>query len=89
MSKPVRVSSQRDARTLARAEGVLVALRRCTIVEAFHEIVDASHRHRVPPLRVARALVAVAEQDGNSDHSAVAVARYEWGSLLDPEAVAT
>ena len=43
----------------------------------------------MPPLRVARALVAVAENDGNSDHGAVAVARYEWGSLLDPESVTT
>lgn len=75
-------SSQADARTLARAEGVLVGLRRCTTDEAFYEILDAAGRHHVPPLRVARALVAVAASDGNNDYSAIAIARYEWGPLL-------
>jgi AmiR/NasT family two-component response regulator len=44
-----------------RAAGVLVALRRCAVSEAFDEISDASKRHRVSPLGVARALVALAE----------------------------
>jgi hypothetical protein len=67
---------------LDRAEGVLVALRRCTIDAAFSEIVDASKRHRVPTLRIARALVALA-QHSPLDDDATAAARYEWGSLLE------
>ena len=64
-----------------------MALRRCSLAEAFDEIVDASKRHRVQPLRIARALVALAEGVA-ADDDAAAVARYEWGSLLEPEAVA-
>lgn len=71
-----------DARMLDRAEGVLIALRRCTIDAAFGEIVAASKRHRVPTLRIAAALVAMAQGAPMDDDSAAA-ARYEWGSLLD------
>ena len=72
-----------------QAAGVLVALRRCTIDEAFDVLVDASNRHRVPTLRIARALVALAEQSGDErDQHAIAAARYEWGSLMEPTAVA-
>jgi hypothetical protein len=75
---PARV----DARMLDRAEGVLVVLRRCSIEAAFKEIVDASKRHRVPTLGIARALVALA-QDSPLDDDATAAARYEWASLLE------
>ena len=71
-----------DVRMLDRAEGVLVALRRCRIEVAFDEIVSASKRHRVPTLRIARALVALAA-DSPLDDDATAAARYEWGSLLE------
>jgi AmiR/NasT family two-component response regulator len=71
-----------DARMLDRAEGVLIALRRCGIEAAFNEIVDASKRHRVPTLSIARALVALAANKP-ADDEATAAARYEWGSLLD------
>jgi AmiR/NasT family two-component response regulator len=74
--------AQADAGMLDRAEGVLVALRRCTVDAAFSEIVDASKRHRVPTLCIARALVALAQQ-APLDDDATAAARYEWGSLLD------
>ena len=67
---------------LDRAEGVLIALRRCTIDEAFEDIVRASKRHRVPTLSIAAALVALA-QDSPFEHDATAAARYEWGSLLE------
>ena len=70
-----------DARMLDRAEGVLIALRRCTTDAAFAEIVGASQRHRVPTLSIAAALVALA-QDSPFDDDATA-ARYEWGALLD------
>jgi AmiR/NasT family two-component response regulator len=71
-----------DARMLDRAEGVLIALRGCTINAAFQEIVSASKRHRVPTLGIAAALVALA-QDSPLDDDATAAARYEWGSLLE------
>ena len=67
---------------LDRAEGVLIALRRCTMDAAFEEIVSASKRHRVPTLSIAAALVALA-QDSPLDDDATAAARYEWGSLLE------
>ena len=77
-------SIRTDARMLDRAEGVLVALRRCTINAAFDEIVGASKRRRVPTLRIARALVALAENSAlGGDPDAAAAARAEWGSLFD------
>ena len=71
-----------DARMLDRAEGVLIALRRCTTDAAFSEIVRASKRHRIPTLRIASALVAMV-QGSAADGDATAAARYEWGALLD------
>jgi ANTAR domain len=73
---------------IEQAAGVLAALRRCTTNEAFDEILSVSKRHRVPALRVARALIALAEQTDEHDHHAIAAARYEWGSLMEPTAVA-
>jgi hypothetical protein len=70
------------ARMLDRAEGVLIALRRCTVDAAFAEIVRASKRHRVPTLRISAALVAMI-QGTPLDDDAAAAARYEWGSLLE------
>ncbi|HET6737001.1 ANTAR domain-containing protein [Mycobacterium sp.] len=70
------------ARMLDRAEGVLMALRRCTVDAAFDEIVSASKRHRVPTLSMAHALVSLAAKSAHDDE-ATAAARYEWGSLLD------
>ena len=61
---------------LDRAQGVLIALRRCTVDAAFEEIGRASKRHRVPRLRIAAALVALA-QDSPLDVDATAAARYE------------
>ncbi len=68
---------------IGQAAGVVVALRRCTLAEAFDEILDASKRHRVPPVRIARTLVALAEHGDLHDHHAVAAARYEWGALME------
>ena len=67
---------------LDRAEGVLIALRHCTADAAFSEIVRASKRHRVPPLRMAAALVALA-QDSPLHGDTADAARYEWGLLLE------
>ena len=68
---------------IEQAAGVVVARRRCTLAEAFDEILNASTRHRLPPLRIARALVALADHGDLHDHHAVAAARYEWGPLIE------
>jgi hypothetical protein len=73
---------------LDRAVGVLVALRRCNCADASDELLVASMRHQVPPVAVARALVALAEGTGAGDDAAAAAARYEWGFLLESEVAA-
>jgi ANTAR domain len=70
---------------IERAAGVVVALRQCTVAEALDELLDASNRHRVPPLAVARALVALAKGVRHKSDAATAAARYEWGYLIDAE----
>ncbi len=70
-----------------RAAGVLLALRRCVLDEASDELLDAARRHRVAPVAVARALVALAEGGSDDDEAATAAARYEWGALLESTAV--
>jgi hypothetical protein len=65
------------------AEGVLVGLRRCTLNAASDEITRASGRHHLDSLRVAQALVRLAQDiDPEADSNATAVARFEWGALL-------
>jgi hypothetical protein len=78
----IKDPARADARMLDRAEGVLIALRRCTTDAAFGEVVRASKRHRVATLHIATALVALA-QDSPLDDDAGAAARYEWGALLE------
>ena len=69
-----------------RAAGVLVALRRCTLDEASDELLDAAKRHRLAPLAIARAVVALAEERFE-DGPASAAVRYEWGLLFESEVV--
>jgi hypothetical protein len=76
------MAMETHARMLDRAEGVLIALRHCSMDAAFGEIVRASKRHRVPPLSMAAALVALA-QDSTIDDDAISAARREWGTLLE------
>ncbi|WP_167097876.1 antitermination regulator [Mycobacterium sp. DL592] len=69
--------------TRQQAEGVLVALKRCTLDAAAGEITRASRRHHLDSNRVARALVRLAQNiEPEVDSNATAVARYEWGALL-------
>jgi hypothetical protein len=66
-----------------QAEGVLVALTRCTLDVAAGELARASHRHHLDGVRVAHALVRLAQDiEPEADSNATAVARYEWGALL-------
>ena len=65
------------------AQGVLVALKRCSLDAAEGEIARASNRHRLDRDRVARALIRLAQGiEPEADSNATAVARYEWGALL-------
>lgn len=73
------------ARILDTAEGVLIALRGCSLNQAFVEIVQTAKAHNVSTLSLADALVALAQnqasQDG--DDAALVAAREAWGHLLD------
>ncbi|WP_199178040.1 hypothetical protein [Mycobacterium hubeiense] len=73
------------ARILDTAEGVIIALRRCSLNQAFMTIVQAAKQHHVAPLSLADALVAIAQRDPTDDldRNAVRVAREIWGPLLN------
>lgn len=69
--------------SLRRAEGVIVGLRRCSLEAASGELAQVSRRYRLDALRIARALVGLAQQvDAEVDSNATAIARFEWGALL-------
>lgn len=72
-------------RSLGAAEGVLVALRHCSLDEAFTDIVQTAKRHNVAPMGLADALVAIAENDAtrNLDAAVVTAVDRAWGALLD------
>jgi hypothetical protein len=73
------------ARILDTAEGVLIALRGCTLNQAFVEIVQTAKTHDVSTLSLADALVALAQNQASqaSDDAAFVAARAAWGHLLD------
>jgi hypothetical protein len=79
-----RGSRRSGQRSLSAAEGVLVALRHCSLDEAFADIVQTAKRHGVAPLELADALVAIAENDVTRDLDAAltAVVDQAWGALL-------
>ena len=55
------------ARILDTAEGVLIALRGCTLNEAFVEIVQTAKARSVSTLSLADALVALAQDQASQD----------------------
>lgn len=72
-------------RILDTAKGILIGLRRCTSEAAFHELIGAAQRHRMPVFAMAWALVHLADGGDESAHScadAASAARYEWGQLF-------
>jgi hypothetical protein len=73
------------ARILDTAEGVLLALRGCTLNQAFVEIVRTAKSHNVSTLSLADALVAIAQTPSchDIDDAAFVAARATWGDLLD------
>lgn len=79
-----RDSRRTGARILDTAEGVLVALRRYRVDQAFVELMHTAKRHGVNPVHLADALVAIAEdpQAQHADDPAAAVALATWGNLF-------
>ena len=76
---------RRDGRrTLCAAEGVVAVLRHCSLDDAFRDIVGTAQRHNVAPLRLAEALLAVAQCDAGAgtDDDAMSVVEQTWGDLL-------
>ncbi|WP_176561967.1 ANTAR domain-containing protein [Mycolicibacterium palauense] len=76
-------------RTLCAAEGILVALRGCSLDEAFTDIVRTARDHNIAPLRLASALVFLAQRGGSPGtpdvpEAVTNVARNAWGRLLEP-----
>jgi hypothetical protein len=73
------------ARILDTAEGVLIALRGCTLNQAFVEIVQTAKTHNVSTLSLADALVALAQKQTSQggDDAAFVAARAAWGHLVD------
>lgn len=75
------------ARVLDTAEGVLIALRGCTLNQAFVEIVQTAKRHNVSALSLADALVAIAQtrvsQNGDDTDAAFVAARATWGHFFE------
>jgi hypothetical protein len=78
-------SGRSGQRSLWAAEGVLAGLRRCTLDEAFTDIVSTAKRHNVDPLGLADGLIAIAENDPvqNLDDDVAAAVHRAWGALLD------
>ncbi len=78
-------------RILDTAKGILIGLRRCTSEAAFHELIGAAQRHRMPVFAMAWALVHLAdggEQCAHSSSDADSAARHEWGQLFTGSALA-
>src|ERR1700739_1611269 len=75
------------ARILDTAEGVLIALRGCTLNQEFVEIVQTAKRHNVSTLSLADALRAVAHtqasQNGDDADAALFATRAPWVHFFD------
>jgi ANTAR domain len=72
-------------RTLDKAEGILMLVRRCDSATAFTELVQASVRHRLVVSELAAALVNLAaDMGGRCDTRATDAARQEWAAVLSP-----
>lgn len=73
------------ARILDTAEGVLIALRGCTLNEAFVEIVQTAKARNVSTLSLADALVALAQDQASQDgqDAAFDAARATWGRMFE------
>jgi hypothetical protein len=73
-----------SARILDTAEGVVVALRGCSLNQAFVEIAQTAKAHNMSVSSLADALVAIAQNQApkNVDDDTIMAARTRWGHLL-------
>jgi ANTAR domain len=74
-----------SSRILDTAKGILIGLRRCPSETAFHELLNAAQRHKMPVFAMAWALVHLADGGVKSAHTsadAESAARNEWGELF-------
>lgn len=72
-------------RILDTAKGILIGLRRCPSESAFHELISAAQRHRMPVFAIAWALVHLAnggDRSAQTCSDAESAARDEWGQLF-------
>ena len=71
------------------AKGILIGLRRCPSETAFHELLSAAQRHRMPVFAMAWALVHLANggEKSNDSVDAQSAARNEWGELFPEPAL--
>ena len=72
------------SRIMDTAKGILIGIRRCPSETAFHELLGAAQRHKMPVFAMAWALVHLAN-GGEKTHTsadAQSAARYEWGELF-------
>jgi hypothetical protein len=72
-------------RILDTAKGILIGLRRCPSESAFHELISAAQRHKMPVFAMAWALVHLANGGDTAAHTsadAESAARDEWGQLF-------
>jgi hypothetical protein len=77
-------------RILDTAKGILIGLRRCPSETAFHELLGAAQRHRMPVFAMAWALVHLANGGEESVHTSADAqwaADHEWGELFIDSAV--
>lgn len=77
-------------RILDTAKGILIGLRRCPSETAFHELLSAAQRHKMPVFAMAGALVQLAnggEKSAQTSADAELAARNEWGQLFAEPAV--
>jgi ANTAR domain len=88
---PAQMSFDPHARRiLDTARGILMGLRRCPSEAAFHELLDAAQRHKVPVFALAWGLVHLACGGETASHNvtdAQSAARHEWGQLFAKAAV--
>ncbi len=77
-------------RILDTAKGILIGLRRCPSETAFHELISAAQRHRMPVFAMAGALLQLAnggEISAQTSVDAEFAARHEWGQLFADSAL--
>jgi ANTAR domain len=77
-------------RILDTAKGILIGIRRCRSEAAFHELLNAAQRHRMPVFAMAGALVHLAnggQKSAQMSIDAEFAARSEWGQLFADSAL--